>query len=388
MPTAEKAVTIEDLRQMALRHLPDFVISYVERGAGDGGGVQRNVNAFRKFRFSTRTLLDVTPIDTSVELFGRSFSLPFGISAVGTAGIYRRHADEMLAEAARDANVPFILSGNASASLETIVKIAPDHTWFQMYGSKSEAIDSDIIARARGAGIPVLVFTVDFPVQPKSEISARTGISLATGPTLGAFPRLFWDAMRRPRWAAEFLFGGGVPRLESWAKYAPAGSNASAIAKYHGSNWLRNQTWRDVERMRSAWQGKLVVKGLVHPEDIRMAFEMGADVVTVSNHGGNKLDSMPASIDALRSVQEMKINEKPLFFDGGIRRGSDIAAALALGADYCFVGRPTLYGVAAYGTAGARRALAILKSDLEYNMAMIGCRTVRDLKGFEVTVER
>jgi (S)-mandelate dehydrogenase len=384
MAAVDRAVTIEDLRQLALRRLPGFIGRYVEQAAGDGGGIARNVGAFRNYQLIPRALVDVTPVDTTTELFGRKYASLFGVSAVGTGGIYHRHFDEILAETARDANLPYILSGSGTASIETVSRIAPDHTWFQLYAANDDALTDHMIGRATDAGVKVLVLTVDYPVAPRSEVIARTGVSLATGPTLRSFPRLFFDALRHPYWAAEYL-RGGTPKLESWAQYAPPGSSTQQVSRYYIDNWVRNSTWRDLDRVRKLWTGALVVKGLVHPDDVLRAVQAGADAVTISNHGGNKLDCMQASLDSLAAARKAVGPGVRLFMDGGIRRGSDIAVAKALGADHCFIGRATIYGTAAGGRRGAQRAVDILQNDLTYTMAMIGCRTNADITREHVT---
>ena len=385
MAAVERAVTIEDLRRLALRRLPNFIGRYVEQAAGDGGGVARNIAAFRQHQLIPRGLVNVTPVDTTTELFGKKYSSLFGISAVGTGGIYRRHFDEILAEAARDANLPYILSGSATASIEAAGRIAPDHTWFQLYGAKSESLTDHMIGRAKDAGVKVLVLTVDYPIRPRSEVVERTGVALASGPTLRTFPRLFLDAVRHPLWTAEYLRGGGTPKLESWAPYAPPGSGRKQVARFYVDNWVSNQTWRDLDRVRKLWKGALVVKGLVHPGDVLRAAQAGADAVTISNHGGNKLDCMQGALDSLVNVRKAAGPNVRLFFDGGIRRGSDLIVAKALGADHCFIGRATIYGTAAGGLQGAKRAIDILQTDLAYTMAMIGCRTAADLPREHVT---
>lgn len=385
MSAVDRAVTIEDLRQLALRRLPGFIGRYVEQAAGDGGGVKRNIGAFRNYQLIPRGLVDVTPVDTTTELFGWKYSSLFGISAVGTGGIYRRHFDEILAETAREANLPYILSGSATASIETVARIAPDHTWFQLYAAKTDALTDHMIGRAKDAGVKVLVLTVDYPIRPRSEVAERTGVALASGPTPRAFPRLFWDALRHPSWTAEFLSGGGTPKLKSWAPYAPPASSSQQVARFYFDNWVRNSTWRDLDRVRKLWNGALVVKGLVHPDDAMRAVQAGADAVTISNHGGNKLDCMQATLDALVAVRKAAGPKVRLFFDGGIRRGSDLIVAKALGADHCFVGRATIYGTAAGGRKGAQRAVDILQKDLSYTMAMIGCRTNADITREHVT---
>ena len=385
MAAVDRAVSIEDLRRLAMRRLPRFVGDYLDGGAGDGGGVRRNVDAFRKYRLVPRAMVEATPLDTSVELFGRQYASLFGISAVGLAGIYRRHADEFLAEAARAANIPFILSGASTASVETVCRIAPEHTWYQLYGAHRPEVTETMMAQARDAGVQVLVYTVDYPLAPRSEVAARTGVSMATGPTWRTFPRLCLDALRHPFWSAEYVRGGGLPKLESWAAHAPPGSSANEVAAYYVRNWNNAQTWRDLDRIRAVWKGPLVVKGLVHADDVVRAAQAGADAVTISNHGGNKLDCMQATVDALAEIRPAAGPALRLFFDGGIRRGSDLVVARALGADFCFTGRATIYGVTAGALRGAQRAIDILQSDLTYTMAMTGCRSVSAITRDHVT---
>lgn len=379
MAAVDRAVTIEDLRRLALKRLPNFVGDYLEGGAGDGGGVRNNVDAFRKYKLVPRGLNQVTPVDTSNEVFGRTYSSPFGISAVGIAGIYCRHADELLAEAAQEANVPFILSSASMASIETIARIAPDHAWYQLYGAHAPEVTQDMLARARDSGIKVCVYTVDYPVAPRSQVALRSGVSMAAGPSPRAWPRVVLDALMHPRWTAEYLRNGGLPKLGSWERYAPPGSNAKAVAKFYIEHWSNTQTWQHLDVIRRIWNGHLVVKGLVHPEDVERAAAAGADAVTISNHGGNKLDCMPACVDSLAHVCSAVGPKVKLFFDGGIRRASDILVARALGAQHCFVGRAAIYGVAAGGLHGANRAIDLLQSDLEYTMAMIGVRSMAEI---------
>ena len=385
MASVDRAVSIEELRRLAMRRLPRFIGDYLDGGAGDGGGVRRNVDAFRKYRLVPRALVEASPPDTSVELFGRRYASPFGISAVGLAGIYRRHAEEYLAEAARAANIPFILSGASTASVETVCRIAPEHTWYQLYGAHRPEVTETMMAQARDAGVQVLVYTVDYPLAPRSEVVARTGVSMAQGPTLRTLPRLALDALLHPFWTAEYLCGGGLPMLESWLPHAPPGSSAKEVAAYYVRNWNNAQTWRDLDRIRALWKGPLVVKGLVHADDVVRASQAGADAVTISNHGGNKLDCMQATLDALAEIRPAVGPNLRLFFDGGIRRGSDLVVARALGADFCFTGRATIYGVTAGALRGAQRAIDILQSDLAYTMAMTGCGSVSAITRDHVT---
>ncbi len=380
MKKISEALNIDDLRLLAGRRLPSFLFQYVERGNGNGMGVERNVGGFEKYLMVPRGLTKVVPTDTGRTIFGRRYDLPFGISAVGALGMFRPSAEEDLAEVARNLNIPFMLSGMSTRSIEDIARIAPEHVWCQLYPAKDFGITERIIAQARNAGVEVLVVSVDYPVPNQSEIPLRTGVSLTGGINWRKGPSIVADLLRHPGWLFDFLANGGVPELESWKPYAPPGSTAAEISRFIGSAWPPNLLWTDIERIRSLWAGKLVVKGLLHPPDIAQAYRLGADAVTVSNHGGNKLDILPASVDCLSVAGSVPRASGPLFFDGGISRGSDVLKAIALGADFCFLGRAFLYGVSAGGKAGAERVVAILRNELSYAQAMLGCADLQSVK--------
>lgn len=379
MSDIRKAVTISDLRHMARRRLPEFAFIPMETGGGDGSGAERNVRAFRERHLGARALVDVAHIDQEVTLFGRTWSSPFGISATGGAGILRRHADESLAEAAAAANIPFMLSGGSTASVETIARIAPGNVWQQLYVARDPKITDHIVGRARDAGVDVLVYTVDIPVRAKNDWLARSGIALPATVRTSAWPYVAWQALTHPAWTLEHLARGGLPRQESWAPYAPRGSSAAAIMKLLLSQILGGQTWSQVEQLRRLWPGRLVVKGLVDGEDARRALDLGADAVIVSTHGGHKLECMAAAVDYLPGVAGAVGDCGPVLFDGGIRRGSDILVSRALGAQFCFVGRATLYGVIAGGRKGAERAIDILREEIACTMALIGCPSLEEM---------
>jgi L-lactate dehydrogenase (cytochrome)/(S)-mandelate dehydrogenase len=377
-------LTIGELRQLALRRLPRFLGDYIEQGAGDGETVRRNIDAFRSFAVRPRSLIDVRVADTSTEVFGRSYVAGFGLSAVGAADIFRPRADEMLARSAEAAGAPFILSGTSFAAIEKIVGIAPNNIWYQLYGAATPELTDEIVARVGTAGVQTLVYTVDAPVPMRSLVAQRSGASLRSLPSMRAMPRVTVDALMHPRWTAAFLCNGGIPRMESWAPHAGPVRRASDIVRFFQQHALGGQVWDDLERIRRNWRGSLVVKGLVHPDDVARAWNCGADAITISNHGGNKLDCMEG---ALRSLAHVRASVDPgikLFFDGGIRRGSDIVIAKALGADFCFVGRATLYGVIAGGLPGAARAIELLESDLRYTLTMIGRSSLASVSADDV----
>ncbi len=376
MFNARRAITIADLRDMARRRLPEFAFVPMETGSGDGAGPVRNVQAFREHLFDAKALVDVKVIDQGVRIFGQSYASPFGISAVGYAGNLRRHADQYLAEAAAEANIPFMLSGGSTASIEEIARIAPNHVWQQLYAARDPNITEHFVGRARDAGVTVLVYTVDSPVPPRNDWLARSGIALPATVRPDAWPYIVWQALTHPGWTSDIMRNGGLPRMESWAPYAMPGSGTAAVARVFQQQIPNVQTWSEVERIRRLWPGNLVIKGLVNGQDARRARDLGADAVTVSNHGGNKLDCMAAALDVLPETVAAVDGSMPLFFDGGIRRGSDILVAKALGANFSFVARATLYGVIAGGLPGASRAIAILREEIARTLAQIGCPSI------------
>jgi len=375
----QSAITIEDLRSLARRRLPDFLFAPMDAGAGDGAGSARNVRRLSERLIAPRALVDVSsPIQTA-SIFGREYASPFGISAIGYAGNFRRHADLLLAESARAANVPFILSGAATSTIESVARVAPDHVWYQLYGAKDRGLTEDMVCRARDAGAGVLVFTVDFPVAPRVEKMLRTGVRPPASVPLRSLPYVLWEMLKHPAWCLEFAMQGGPAKLESWQRYAKGGASAADIAKVYSAQVPSVQTWRDLERLRTLWPGKLIVKGLLAPNDAQQAVSLGADGITVSNHGAVKLDCLPATIDVLLGIAAAVDGRIPVLFDGGVRCGMHVLVALCLGAQFCFVGRAALYGVSAAGRAGADRAVQILRDEISHTLAMIGCPSTAEL---------
>ncbi len=364
-------VDVADLHRLALRYLPDFITGFVETGGRNGDTLRHNMAAFAAYRYRTRSVVDLSRLSSAASLFGREYALPVGISAVGNLGLFRRHGDEMLAEVAQEMNIPFMLSGMATSSVEQVARHAPRHVWYQLYAAREQRINHDLVRRARDAGVDVLVVTVDFPVPLRNTVAWRSGVSFTTGADWRRKKfSIAWDLLRHWPWSLDFVRAGGLPAIQAWASYAPAGAQAADIARYIGTVWPHNLLWPDLEAIRALWPGKLVVKGLCHVDEIRQAEAIGADAVTVSNHGGNKLDSMCATLDAM--IEARPHTRMPLLLDGGIRSGDDIFKAMALGANFCFVGRAALYAIAAGEQAGAIRLCEILRDELRYVQAMTG----------------
>ena len=381
MPNVRDAVTIADLRAMAKRRLPDFAFAPMEAGCGDGGGPPGNVAAFERYRILPRALVDTRSVDQRTSLFGSTYDCPFGISAVGLADRMRPGTDIALATAAAEMRIPFILSGGSTTPVEEIAPIAKGYLWQQLYAARDQAITDDLMARAERTGCSVLVFTVDMLAPLWIEWLQRAGIALPSSVRRRAWPHVLAELLRHPRWAIAHARGGGLPTFEGWRPYAVPGASRAAIAAFAGAQMLAGHDWRQLEHVRRRWPGTLVVKGLLHPDDVRRATGMGADAVTVSNHGGNRNDRVLAPLEALPEAVAANAGTVPVLFDGGIRRGSDVMVARGLGADFSFVGRAALYGALAGGTAGALRAIEILRSEVGRTLAQIGCPTFSDFDG-------
>jgi L-lactate dehydrogenase (cytochrome)/(S)-mandelate dehydrogenase len=373
----DDVVNIEDLHQMAKRRLPKIAFDFIEGGLEDERGLATNTNAFHKHRLLPRYLVDVSKRDQTKTIFGQTFDSPFGISPTGGAGLFRYHADLMLAEGARDANIPYIMSGASNDTIEAAARIAPKNHWYQLYAARDPAVNADMIRRANDAGLGALVLTVDTPVGSKRERNIRNGFANIRGGLLQALslkPSILVEALEHPGWIVEyFRRGGGTPMLGNWQPYAPAGADAEGVYKYASSVRPFNaQTWRDVEQYRKLFPRGLVIKGIMSPDDALRAVDIGCDGILVSNHGGRQLDQAPGSLDVLPAIRAAVGDKLTLLLDSGVRRGADILIALCLGADFCFFGRPTLYGAAAGGLAGVKKAIDIFVNEIDLVMGQIG----------------
>jgi (S)-mandelate dehydrogenase len=367
-------VNIEDLRKLAKKRLPKIAYDFIEGGTDDEVALVTNEQAFRKARIVPRYLVDVSVRDQSTTLFGRTYSSVIGIAPTGLAGLFRRGADLMLAEAARDANVPFIMSGAATGSMEALGRLAPDHGWYQLYTAKDQAVSEDMIKRAGDAGLKTLVFTVDVPEGSNRERNIRNGFSRPL--------KMTWktklDALRHPTWLMEYL-KHGTPMMDNWAKYAGPDATADKVADLVSYQNRAPMTWKHVERFRELWKGNFVLKGIMHPDDAIRAHSLGVDGLMVSNHGARQLDNAPSPLEVLPAINSAVGDKMTLMLDGGVRRGLDALIAICMGAKFCFVGRPTLYGVTAGGLPGAAKALQIFRREIDISMAQMGAPKIADL---------
>src|SRR6266478_3223442 len=370
----EQAVTIDDLRRLARRRLPRACFDFIEGGVEDERGLARNESSYGRHQLVPRYLVDVSRRDQSRNLFDRTYASPFGIAPTGFAGLFRSGADLMLAEAAAAANIPFVMSGTSTGSIEAAARIAPAHTWYQLYTARDLKITEDQIRRARDAGFSTLVLTVDVPVASKRERNIRNNFGLQF--------KLDWrtalDAVKHIPWVIEY-FRNGMPAFENWAAYASDGADTMTVARLVVKQTPATVTWQNLEEFRRLWPRHLVVKGLMQVEDAVRAAEIGVDGIIVSNHGARQLDQAPASLEALPAIKAAVGDKVTVMLDSGVRRGADILIAFCLGAQFVFFGRPMLYGAVAGGLPGVTKAIDIFRTEIDLVMGQIGCPSLDQL---------
>jgi (S)-mandelate dehydrogenase len=370
-----RAVTVEDLRAMAHRRLPRFALEYLEAGAEDEATLERNLAALAEWRFVHRSLVDVSRRDASIRLFGRDMAMPLAIAPTGLNELFWPHADLRLAEAAAEAGVPFAQSTMSNDPMARVARVPGLRYWWQLYVFGPEEVRDRLIEEARANGCEALIVTVDAQIYGNREWHKRT---MASAKSLSWRDR--FDVLRHPRWLAAGMLTHGMPRFENVIEFVPPDRRSF----FDSAAWIRSQmdralSWRVLSQIRDRWPGKLIVKGLLDIDDIARAVALGADAVAISNHGGRQLDWAVAPLDLLPQARAAVGQRVALLVDGGMRRGTDVLKALALGADAVFAGRAALYGVAAAGRQGVKRALEILYEEIDRDLGLIGVTTPAEL---------
>lgn len=371
----EDAINIGDLRQMARRRVPGFVFEYVEGGAEDEQTLHRNREALEALRFLPRTLVDTSTRNLRTGMLGSACRLPLIIAPTGLNGMLHPQGDVALARAAAHFGIPYTLSTLSTTLLEDVAAQAGGRLWMQLYVMKNRAIAEDIMQRAAAAGYEALVFTTDANVFGSREWDKRN-YRRPGKPRL----RALIDALRHPRWLLEVLVREGIPRFRNLESFLPPG----AVSAVGGSTIIPQMfeptiTWEDIAWVRRHWPRKLLVKGVLSVMDARRAVDTGCDGIVLTNHGGRQLDYCVAPIEVLAEIAAAVGDRLTLVIDSGFRRGTDIAKALALGADAVMIGRAGLYGLAAGGEAGVRRTLEILGIELDRVLGQLGCRSIEEL---------
>ncbi len=371
----QKYLSLDDFEATARRRIPKFLYGYISGGAETDAAVRDNRAAFDEYGFVPRVLNDVSGRDQTATLFGKTYASPFGIPPMGSSALCAYRGDIVLTQAAKAEDVPMILSASSLITLED-VRAANQAAWYQAYLAGLPERIEPLVDRVAAAGYDTFVVTADVPVPPNRENNIRNGFQVP----LAITPQIAWDTVTHPHWLfgtwARTVKNFGMPHFENMdAKRGPP-----VLAK----NLMRNigardqLAWKHVELIRKRWNGKLVVKGLVSPADARIARESGVDGVMLSNHGGRQLDY---TLSGLRTLPEIAIEAKgmTIMVDGGIRRGTDVIKALALGAHFVWIGRPFLYAAIAGGQAGVQRAIALLKAEIDRDLALLGIRSISEI---------
>lgn len=371
-----RALNIFELAGLAKRRLPHFAWEYLEGGAEDEITIHRNRHAFEQIGFNARTLIPCDTVDTACEIFGKSYPYPVAIGPTGYNGMLWRDADILQAKAAEKMGIPYTMTTVSTSSLEEIRAAAPHvELWFQLYTLKERSIQFDLMKRADAVGCKTLFLTSDAVVLGKREWDKRN----FTAPQ-----QLTWrnkvDVVCHPHWMWQALWPNGVPTLGNLNPYLPEGhKTAAGAAHFMGHQMDRTLDWQALADLRERWPHRLILKGVQSAADAERCIAMGIDGVVVSNHGGRQLDGAPASIELLPAIAAVASGKITVFLDSGIRRGSDIVKARALGADMILIGRAGLYGLAVGGELGVRHALQILTDELKLTMALIGRPSLSDL---------
>ncbi len=370
-----RVASIEDLRAVARRRLPRGVFDYIDGAAEDEISLAANSEAYRRIRFRPRVLRDVREVSPATTLLGKPVSLPLVIAPTGFTRIAHSAGELALARAAARAGVPYTLSTLSTRSIEEVAAVSTGSKWFQVYVWRDRGLVQEMIDRAASAGYEALVLTVDTPVLGNRQRDVRNGLTLP--PKLDLWTIL--DGVIHPGWTWDFVRAEPIRFANVVGRAVGDGADAVSLADYINTQFDPGLSWRDVEWCRSIWKGPLVLKGIQTIEDAKLAAEAGVAAIALSNHGGRQLDSAPAPLDLVPAVADAVGDRLEIICDGGVRRGSDVVKAIALGARACMAGRAFLYGLGAAGESGVDHVCRYLATGLRRTMALIGCRAIADL---------
>ncbi len=367
-------LSLDDFEAPGRRYIPRPLFGYIKSGSEREESVRANRAAYEAFAFVPKTLVDTSKRSQETTIFGRTYASPFGIGPMGGNSITAYQGDIVLARSAATANIPMVLSGFAFAKLED-VRQAGETAWFQAYLPGDDEAVVKLVERVTRAGYETMVVTVDTPASANLDFSLRSGFRKPFRPT----PRFIWDVLMRPRWLTGMflrtLLFHGMPHVENMGPRSPMLSRNADRPR----GGLDRLSWPHIELIRHHWKGNLVLKGVLNKDDVRIAREAGVNGIIVSNHGGRQLDGAIAPLRALPGIVEAGGDDMTIMIDSSIRRGTDVLKALALGAKFCFVGRPFLYAAAIAGDAGVAHAIALLRSEVHRDMALLGVNTLAEV---------
>lgn len=369
-----KYPSVPDLRERAKSKIPKFAFEYLDGGCNDDVNLKKNTLRIRDIELKPKYLVDYQPPSLKTELFGHVYDAPFGISPVGLQGLMWPNSPEILAKAAFEHNIPFVLSTVTTASIEKISRITEGNAWFQLYHPAEQSVTKDILKRAESAGCPVLIILADVPSFGYRPRDIRNGLSMPPKMTL----KNIINAMKRPHWSLKTLING-QPSFEILKPYMPKNLNLNELAKFMDVTFSGRLNEEKIKRIRDLWKGKLVIKGAESIHDVEMACKLGLDGVIISNHGGRQVDVGQATIDSLKTISPLYKDKITVMMDSGIRGGADVARVMASGADFSFMGRTFMYGVSALGNKGGDHTIAMLKKQLTQIMEQLSCAKINDL---------
>jgi L-lactate dehydrogenase (cytochrome) len=371
--------SVDDLRTKAQKHIPRFAFEYMDGGCNEDVNLRKNTDEIRAIEVAPSYLKKFNKADMKTELFGHVYDAPFGISPVGLQGLMWPGSPEILASAARQHNIPFILSTVTTASLEKISEITEGRAWFQLYNPAKDEVRADIINRLDAARYPVLVILCDVPTFAFRPRDIRNGLAMPPKMTWANILQIFG----RPEWALKTLMRG-QPEFANLKPYMPKGLDLKQLGLFMNQTFSGRLNEEMIARIRDRWKGKLVLKGVATEADTDMSVRIGLDGIIVSNHGGRQLDAGPSAIKSLETIAPKYQGKIKIMMDSGVRSGPDVARTLAAGAEFTFLGRSFMYSVAALGSQGGNHMISLLKIQLQQVMEQIGCEMITDFPKYRV----
>lgn len=370
-----KYPSVEDLRKRAKLKIPKFAFEYLDGGCNNDVNLKKNTDRIRDIELKPKYLVDYRKPSLKTRLFGHTYDAPFGISPVGLQGLMWPKSPEILAKAAFDHNIPFILSTVTTTSIEKIADLTEGKAWFQLYHPTEDKVTIDILRRANEAQCPVLIILADVPSFGYRPRDIRNGLSMPPKMTLYNII----NAVKRPNWLLQTIING-QPSFETLKPYMPKNLNLNQLAKFMDRTFSGRLNDDKIKRIRDMWKGKLVLKGAESLHDVEKACKLGLDGVIISNHGGRQVDVGQATIDSLKTILPVYKNKITLMMDSGIRGGADVARVMATGADFSFMGRTFMYGVSALGKNGGNHTISMLKKQLTQVMEQLSCGEISQLQ--------
>ena len=365
--------TIEDLRAKAKKRIPKFAFEYLDGGCNADVNLRKNMTDIQDVELRPEYLSTHIQSSMKTEIFGQQYDAPFGIAPVGLQGLMWPNSAEILAKAAYKANIPFVLSTVTTSSIEKIAEITQGKAWFQLYHPAEEKVTNDILKRAEDAGYDVLVILADVPTFGYRPRDIRNGLAMPPRMTLANILQI----LGKPKWALQTL-KHGQPTFKTLEPYMPKGLDLKQLGAFMDATFSGRLNEEKVKVLRDKWKGKIVIKGIANVVDVEKSIALGLDGIIVSNHGGRQLDAGESTIHSLQKIIKTYQGKTKIMIDGGIRSGPDIARMLASGAEFTFMGRPFMYGVAALGKQGGNHTINILKTQLQQVMEQICCEKIGD----------